>query len=111
MKNYGVIKNSSRSVWAIKPNYMGIDALDDKAIIATVTKQGAERRRKHLPLVDNMPVMDKPDDAKQSEKSMTARWIDTLLRGTTKQLSLKKSSIKYRRNALAGAMSRLVRMA
>lgn len=62
MKNYGVIENSSRSVWAIKPDYMGVETLDDKAIISTVVKQGIARRKEHAPSTTEQPEEEKPED-------------------------------------------------
>ena len=62
MKNYGVIENSSRSVWAIRPDFMGVNTLDEKAIVAAVVKKGAERRKNHTDSTSEQSEPDKPED-------------------------------------------------
>lgn len=58
MKNYGIIENSARSIWTIKPDFASVDNLDDKKIIASVVKQGAEHRKSNVV----MTSADKPED-------------------------------------------------
>ena len=62
MKNYGVIANSSRSVWAIRPDFMGVNTLDEKAIVAAVVKKGVERRKNHADFTAEQSEPDKPED-------------------------------------------------
>lgn len=62
MKNSGVIENSSRSVWAIRPDFMGVNSLDEKAIVAAVVKKGAERRKNHTDSTSEQSELDKPED-------------------------------------------------
>ncbi len=62
MKNYGVIENSSRSVWAIRPDFMGVNALDEKDIVASVVKKGVERRKSHTDSTSEQSEPDKPED-------------------------------------------------
>lgn len=62
MKNYGIIENSSRSIWSIKPEYMGVESLDDKAIISTVVRQGVERRKNNHSASDETPNPNQPED-------------------------------------------------
>lgn len=44
LKNFGVIQNSSRSVWSITPKYAGVDSVDGKAIVSFI-KKNAEKRK------------------------------------------------------------------
>lgn len=39
LKNYGVITNSSRSIWSIQPDYMNVATLDDKKIIRELNRR------------------------------------------------------------------------
>lgn len=39
LNKYGVIENSSRAVWSIRPDYVAVGSLDEKEIVASVTKQ------------------------------------------------------------------------
>ena len=41
LKNYGVIENSARSVWAILPEYAQEETLDPKLIVQTVARNNA----------------------------------------------------------------------
>lgn len=44
LSKYGVIQNSARSVWSITPDFVGVDVLDEKEIVASVVKKNAEKR-------------------------------------------------------------------
>lgn len=44
LANYGAIQNSARSVWSITPDFVSVDALDEKEIVAFVVKKNAEKR-------------------------------------------------------------------
>jgi restriction system protein len=46
LNKFGVIENSARGVWSIRPDYVSVETLDAKKIIAAVTKENAERRAK-----------------------------------------------------------------
>ena len=46
LRLYGIIENSKRSVWSIKPSYMGEEKIDDKQIIATIAKRSYDQRKK-----------------------------------------------------------------
>lgn len=45
MKNYGILENSSRSIWSIKPDFIHVESLNDKEIIASVIKQRGEKKK------------------------------------------------------------------
>lgn len=47
LKNYGVISNSSRSVWSITPSYANADSLDEKLIIKTVLDARPSANKKY----------------------------------------------------------------
>lgn len=38
LKKYGVIENSSRSIWSIRPDFVGVERLDEKEIVRVVHK-------------------------------------------------------------------------
>ena len=46
LNKYGVIENSSRGVWSIRPDYVSVELLDEKLIIKTVTNENASKRAK-----------------------------------------------------------------
>jgi len=62
MKKYGVIENSSRSIWSIKPDYMGVETLDDRAIITAVVNQRIKQRKENSSLTSAAAKDDKPED-------------------------------------------------
>lgn len=75
LKNYGVITNSARSVWAINPQYTGDVKLDPKEIVTFANKRNAERRdnakkydnsAKNIPDdgIDNNDDVEFPDEIK-----------------------------------------------
>ena len=39
LKSYGVIENSARAVWSIRPNYVAVDELNEKEIFAEANKK------------------------------------------------------------------------
>lgn len=44
LANYGAIQNSARSVWSITPDFVSVDVLDEKEVVAFVVKKNAEKR-------------------------------------------------------------------
>lgn len=46
LNKYGVIENSSRGVWSIRPDYVAVESLDEKEIVASVAKQIPSRQDK-----------------------------------------------------------------
>lgn len=44
LRTYGVIENSARGVWSIKPDYVAAETLDAKKIIDTVVQESRQRR-------------------------------------------------------------------
>ena len=45
LKKSGIIENSARSVWSIKPDFVHVDSVDSKQIISTVTREKVRNRR------------------------------------------------------------------
>lgn len=66
MRNYGIIENSARSVWSIKPDFVHIESLDSKEIISTVVREKAKNRQK---ATDQLALDDPIETADQSEES------------------------------------------
>ena len=62
LRSYGVIENSARAVWSIKPDYVSVDELDGKEIVAFVSKENANKRYKNKSKksVDDSPEDDDP---------------------------------------------------
>lgn len=58
LKNYGIITNSSRSVWSIVPAYMDVESLDDKKIIQELNRTKASKQKGK--------IKDKPQDDDES---------------------------------------------
>ncbi len=46
LAKYGVIENSARSVWSIKPDYVGVGTLNEKEIISTVNSMSHTSKNK-----------------------------------------------------------------
>ena len=46
LNRFGVIENSARSVWSIRPDYVAVESLDEREIVKTVTEENASRRAK-----------------------------------------------------------------
>jgi len=44
LKNYGILENSARGIWAIKPEHMNIESVDEKKIVNEVVQKTRERR-------------------------------------------------------------------
>lgn len=66
LNKFGVIENSARSVWSIRPDYVSVEVLDEKEIVRTVTEENASKRaKKDLALVieeKDTPENDDPSD-------------------------------------------------
>lgn len=66
LRMYGVIENSARSVWSIKPDYVAADNLDPKKIVDTVvqetrTRKGPKNTAKNPQvIIDDTPEDDDP---------------------------------------------------
>ena len=44
LRNYGVIERSAQAVWSIRPDYVGVDTINEKEIVKEVTKKFAAKR-------------------------------------------------------------------
>ena len=60
LNRYGVIENSARAVWSIRPNYISVENLDEKAIVATITKENRARRNNKTSTIETGPDDDDP---------------------------------------------------
>lgn len=60
LNKYGVIENSARAVWSIRPDYVSVEDLDEKAIVASVTKENASRRNGKAVSSETDPEDDDP---------------------------------------------------
>lgn len=71
LKNYGILENSVRGVWAIKPEHMTIESVDSKQVVAEVVKKTRAKRTSSSGgkdvLADEDPTndgLDTPDEMK-----------------------------------------------
>ncbi len=68
LSKYGVIQNSARSVWSITPNFVGVDVLNEKEIVASVVKKNAEKRNKYATVTKTEDVPEDDDPANDDEE-------------------------------------------
>lgn len=68
MKNYGVIENSARAVWSIRPDYAQESTLDAKHIVQTVKAENLQRKNSGTQSAENGSPEDdgleSPDEVK-----------------------------------------------
>ncbi len=62
LSRYGVIKNSTRSVWSITSKFADVELLNEKEIVSTIVKANAEGRNKPTTPSTGGEIHDTPDD-------------------------------------------------
>lgn len=63
LSRYGIIANSARGVWSIKPDYVSVTDIDPKKIVDAVTQENRQRREMSGQLPNNQTSCDvKPED-------------------------------------------------
>ena len=80
LSKYGVIQNSARSVWSITPNFVGVDVLDEKEIVASVVKKNAEKRNKPATVTttEDSPEDDDPTNDDEEFPDEIKLWKEKL---------------------------------
>ena len=82
LSKYGVIQNSARSVWSITPDFVGVDVLDEKEIVASVVKKNAEKRNKTTTTTttttDDVPEDDDPTNDDEEYPDEIKPWKEKL---------------------------------
>lgn len=80
LSKYGVIQNSARSVWSITPDFVGVDVLDEKEIVASVVKKNAEKRNKATTTTttDDIPKDDDPTNDDEEYPDEIKPWKEKL---------------------------------
>lgn len=82
LSKYGVIQNSARSVWSITPDFVGVDVLDEKEIVASVVKKNAEKRNKTTATTttttDDVPEDDDPTNDDEEYPDEIKPWKEKL---------------------------------
>lgn len=78
LSKYGVIQNSARSVWSITPDFVGLDVLDEKEIVALVVKKNAEKRNKTTTTTDDIPEDDDPTNDDEEYPDEIKPWKEKL---------------------------------
>lgn len=62
LRSYGLIENSARAVWSIKPEYMNLDVLNEKEIVSTINKRNAKKRAANDDKTIQVEIEDYPED-------------------------------------------------
>lgn len=75
LKNYGVIENSARAVWSIRPEFAQESMLDAKHIVQTVVANNRQRRLSGTPVAEN----DNPEDDGVESPEEVKPWRQRLL--------------------------------
>ena len=80
LSKYGVIQNSARSVWSITPNFVGVDVLDEKEIVASVVKKNAKKRNKPATVTttEDSPEDDDPTNDDEEFPDEIKPWKEKL---------------------------------
>ncbi len=74
MKNYGVLENSSRGVWSIKPAYMSVEKLD----VDSIAKAKSPAFEHPVSLPDDTVNIQKEEDIVTEDFDHTDDWRDQL---------------------------------
>jgi len=67
LRQYGVIENSARGVWSIKPDYVSVESLDQKKIINAMNEENRKRRENKAPVGSSHTVV--KEDAEDNDLS------------------------------------------
>ena len=63
LRQYGVIENSARGVWSIKPDYVSVESLDSKKIVDAVLEENRKRRENKAPVSSSHTAVEEgPED-------------------------------------------------
>ena len=63
LRQYGVIENSARGVWSIRPDYVSVETLDSKKIVDAVLEENRKRRENKAPVSSSHTVVEEgPED-------------------------------------------------
>ena len=70
LKKFGVIENSDRGVWSIQPDYISVEEIDVKAVVATVTKASGSKNNGKPSSAESEPADNDPanDDSEYPEE-------------------------------------------
>ena len=63
LRQYGVIENSARGVWSIRPDYVSVESLDSKKIVDAVLEENRKRRENKASVGSSHAVVEEgPED-------------------------------------------------
>lgn len=68
LAKFGVIENSARSVWSIKPDYVGIETLNEKEIVSTVNSMSHTSKSKKRDLTNDISNVSPEDDEPSNDE-------------------------------------------
>lgn len=77
LSKYGVIENTSRSLWAILPNFVSVEQLDEAVVVSAVVKKNAESRKKKL-IKDNSDLENNETEFPEEVKPWRTKLADIL---------------------------------
>ena len=79
LRTFGVIENSARAVWSIRPDYVSVDQLDEKEIVAFVKKDNASKRnKKSITEASEIPEDDDPTNDYEEYPDELKPWREKL---------------------------------
>lgn len=81
LNKYGVIENSARSVWSIRPDYVNIEHLDAHTIVSTVVKELRQKRatsEQATSVLETTPEDDDPSNDEVEFPEMLRPWRERL---------------------------------
>ena len=68
LAKFGVIENSARSVWSIKPDYVGVETLNEKEIVSTVNSMSHLSKKNKLNTNIDTRVSSPEDDEPSNDE-------------------------------------------
>lgn len=68
LAKFGVIENSARSVWSIKPDYVGVETLNEKEIVSTVNSMSHTSKTKKRDTTNDISAVSPEDDEPNNDE-------------------------------------------
>ena len=68
LAKFGVIENSARSVWSIKPDYVGVETLNEKEIVSTVNSMSHTTKSKKRDATNDISNASPEDDEPSNDE-------------------------------------------
>jgi len=78
LSKYGVITNSTRSVWSITPEFTSVETLDEKEVVSFVVGKNRKKRGNQKVDVDTLPEDDDPTNDDEEYPDELKPWRERL---------------------------------